>query len=97
MRVREIKVFLIFMEVSIQTWIARRLQMSPIVYNDLQSTVEFKVDMHNLYIWVRKDPKRTWFKLPFIATYDAIFEVLAAWPLKWRAIDKAALERMAEQ
>jgi len=50
MRVRAIKVFWIFMEESIQTWIKRRPQLSPIVYNTLQGAAEFKVDMHNVYI-----------------------------------------------
>jgi len=71
--------------------------MSPIVYNNFQCTTEFKADLHNLYIQARKDPKQTWVKLPFIATDDAIYEVLAVWPLEWHALDRAALEKMAAQ
>jgi len=82
------------MEVSIWTWIAHRLGLSSIVYNNLQSTTEFKANMHNLYIRARKDPKQTWVKLPFIAMNNAIYKVLAAWPLEWRALDVAVLERM---
>jgi len=51
-RVCEIKVFWIFIEVKIQTWIDHRPWLSLTVYNILQSTAEFKVDMHNLYIRV---------------------------------------------
>lgn len=58
---------------------------------------EFKVDMHTLYIWVRKDPKRTWVKLHFIATDNEIYELLVAWPLKWHALDMATLERTTAQ
>lgn len=49
-RVHEIKVFWIFMEASIQRLIDCILWLSLIVYNNLQSLVEFKADMHNLYI-----------------------------------------------
>lgn len=97
MRICEIKVFWIFMEASIQTWIPRRLRLSLTIYNCLQSTTEFKADMHNLYIRVRKDPKQTWVKLPFITTDDAIYEVMAAWSLEWHALDLATLERMVVQ
>lgn len=58
---------------------------------------EFKVDMHHLYIRSRKDPLRAWVTLPFIATDDAIYEVLATWPPEWHAPDKAILEKMAAQ
>ena len=72
-RIREIKVFWIFMEASIWTRISRKPRLSLTVYNWLQSMAEFKADMHNLYIQVRKDPTRAWVKLLFIATDNAIF------------------------
>lgn len=90
----EIKVFWIFMEASIRTWITRRSRLSPIVYKSLQSVTEFKADMHNLYIRAWKDPKQTWVTLPFITTDDAIYEVMVAWPQVWCTSDLAALERM---
>jgi len=96
-RIREIKVFWIFMEASIRTWITRRPRLSPTVYNSLQSAAEFKADMHNLYIRAQKDPNRTWVKLLFIATDDAIYEVMAAWPPEWRAPDVTKLEKIAAQ
>lgn len=49
--------------------------------------------MHNIYIRACKDPMKQWKKLPFVATNDAIFNVLESWPLKWRAPDIAELER----
>lgn len=85
------------MKVSIQTWITHRPQMSPIVYDRLLSTTEFKADMHSLYLQAQKDPKRTWVKLLFISIDDAICKELAAWPPEWCALDMAALERMASQ
>lgn len=47
--------------------------------------------MHNLYIRAHKDPKQTWVKLPFIAMYDAIYELMVAWPLEWHDPDVIAL------
>lgn len=58
---------------------------------------EFKVDMHNLYIRTRKDPKQTWAKLSFIATKNEIYELMAAWPLEWHNPDVTELGRMAAQ
>ena len=72
-RIRYIKVFWIFMEASIWTWINHRPRLSPIVYNQLHSKAEFKADMHNLYIRERNDPTREWVKLSFIAMDDEIF------------------------
>jgi len=43
-------VFWVLIEASIQMWINRRPQLSPIVYATLQSFVEFKVDMHKIYV-----------------------------------------------
>jgi len=31
----------------------------------------------------------------FIATDNAIFEAMAAWPTEWRALDLAELEKLA--
>lgn len=53
--------------------------------------------MHNLYIRVRKDPVQEWVKFLFIATNDAIFEVIALWSPEWRAPDLAQLEKIATQ
>jgi len=97
MQVCVIKVFWIFMESSIETWIDFRPWLSQIVYNTLQSVAEFKVNMHNVYIQAWKDPAWQWVKLPFIATHDAIFEVMTTWPLEWHAPDLAKLDKIATQ
>lgn len=51
-----------------------------VVTHSLQQFAEFKVDMHNIFIRARKDLMKQWMKLPFVATDDAIFTVLEAWP-----------------
>lgn len=96
-RIREIKVFWAFIEENLRTWINRRLHFSSTIYNSLQSAAEFKADMHNMYIRARKDPTQKWVKLPFIATNDAIFEVMASWSPEWRALDLEELENLTAQ
>lgn len=83
------------MEGNIWTWIDRRPRMSPTIYNNFQSMTEFKADMHHLYIYARKDLEQSWVTLSFLAIDDAIYAVLAAWHLEWRAPDKAVLDRLA--
>ena len=77
--------FWVFMEMNFKMGINHKPVLSPTVYNSLQSFSEFKVDMHNIYIKVRKDPTKQWVKLPFVATDDVIFNVREAWLLEWRA------------
>lgn len=54
--IRDIKIFWVLMEVSIQMWISRRPCLSPMVYNSLNSFAKFKANMHNIYIRVQKNP-----------------------------------------
>ncbi len=93
-RIHKIKVFWVFIEVSIRTWIIRKPHLSPTVHNSLQSVAKFKEDMHNLYIQACKDHPRTWVKLPFIVTDDAIFVVMESWPPDWRTLDFAEMEKI---
>lgn len=53
--------------------------------------------MHNIYIRARKDPVQQWTKQPFVATNNAIFTVLEAWPPEWHAPDLFKLEKVATQ
>lgn len=57
-RIRDTKIFRVLMEISIRMWINWRLHMSPMVYNSLQSFIDFKADMHNIFIKARKDPAK---------------------------------------
>ena len=68
------------MEASVWMWTHKQSCLSPMVYDNLQSFADFKADMHNVYIKVRKDPEQNWTKLPFIAIDDANFVVLDSWP-----------------
>lgn len=95
-RVSRIKGVWTVMEEIIQTWINHRPWLSPNVHNSLQSMVEFNMDMYNLHILARKDPAHRWVKLLFIATDDAIFEVMATWSLEWHVPDLNQLEKLAK-
>ena len=53
--------------------------------------------MHNIYIRARKDSTKKWTKLPFVATNNAIFNVLAACPSEWRTPDIAEIVKSAAQ
>lgn len=77
--------------------INHKLQLSPTIYNSLQSFAEFKVDIHNIYIKASKDLTKQWIKLPFLATDDVIFNVLEAWPPEWHTLDTAEIEKSAAQ
>lgn len=78
-------------------WINKRLSLSPIVYNSLQSFADFKADMHNVYIKAHKDQVQNWTKLPFIAIDDAIFSMLNSWPPEWHAPDVAVRNKVVVQ
>lgn len=85
------------MEASIIMPINRRPHLFPMVHNSVHNFADFKVDMHNIYIRVRKDPVQNWTKLPFIAIEDTIFMVLDTWPPRWHAPDLAELEKTIAQ
>lgn len=57
-------------------WINKSSCLSPTVHNSLQSFVDFKSDMHNIYFRVPKDLVKQWMKLTFLATDNAIFTIL---------------------
>lgn len=43
------------MEMNLRMVINHKSQLSPTIYNNLQSFAKFKADMHNIYIMVHKD------------------------------------------
>lgn len=54
-RIRDKKIFWVLMEMNIKMGINHKLQLSPTVYNSLQSFAEFKEYFHNVYIRAQKD------------------------------------------
>ena len=85
------------MEINFRVGINRMSWLSPTVYNSLQSFVEFKVDLHSIYIRAHKDSTNQWSELPFVAMEDVIFDVLETWLLEWRAQNIAAMEKSVAQ
>lgn len=75
-QIRDSKIFWVFMEKNIRMGINLKSQLSPTIYNNLQSFAEFKADFHNIFLRARKDLAKKWNELPFIATDDVIFYVI---------------------
>ena len=53
--------------------------------------------MHNIYIRTLKDLTKQWTKLPFVATDDAIFNILEAWPPKWHTPNLTEIKKSVAQ
>lgn len=85
------------MEMNLRMGIDHKLQLSPTIYNNLQNFAEFKADIHSINIKARKDLVKQWRKLPFVATNDAIFNVLETWPPKWCAPNIVEIEKLMAQ
>lgn len=83
-RIRERKIFWVLMEMNIRMGINRKLWLSSMVYNSMQSFVKFKANFHHVFIRVWKDPTKTWNELPYLETDDVIFAVLESWSPEWR-------------
>lgn len=71
------------MEMNLRMGIDHKPRLSTIVYNSLQSFVEFKEDMHKIYIRAHKYLTKQLKTLPFVAIDDVIFNVLEEWTLEW--------------
>ena len=54
--------------------------------------MEFKVEFHQVYIWALKDLDQKWYDLPYLATNDAILEVLKRWPTDWHSPSDLTVE-----
>lgn len=80
------------MEMNIRMGFNHKLQLSPTVYNSLQSFAEFKVDFHHMYIKARKDPMKAWKELPYLVMEDVIFIMLESGPLEWCILANSTME-----
>jgi len=96
-RICNSKIFWVFMEINLKIGINRKLQLSPTVFNILQSFSEFKADIHSVYIKACEDSAKQCRKLPFVAIDDVIFKILETWLSKWRTPDIAKLEKLEAQ
>ena len=80
------------MEMNIRMGINHKPQLSPIVYNSLQSFTEFKADFHQVYIRTRKDVAKACKELPYSTTDDVIFTVLESWASEWCVPSSSTVE-----
>lgn len=91
-RIRDGKIFLVFMEMNLRMGINCNPWFFPTTYNSLQSFAVFKADNHSIYIRAHKDLAKQWRKLPFVATDDFIFNILETWPLEWHTPSTTEIE-----
>lgn len=71
--------YFLFMEMNIRMRINCTPQLSPTFYNSLQGFMEFKSDLHHIYIRAYKEPIVKWNELPYLTTDDIIFNVFEVW------------------
>lgn len=90
-------IFRVLIEASVWMCINRRPWLSPTFYNSLWRFVDFKADMHNVYIKAGKDPAQNGTKVPFIAIDDAIFSMLESCPLEWHTLDLVEQDKIMAQ
>jgi len=96
-QIHDSKLFWVFMEMNLRIGMNYKSRLSPPVYNNLQIFVEFKADLHNIYIRAHKDPAKKWIELPFVSMDDVIFNLLETWPLEWRTPNIVAIEKSVSQ
>lgn len=85
------------MEAIIWVWTTKWPRLSTAVYNSVKGFVEFKADMHHVYIRAWKDLEKKWTTLPFIVIDDTVFVVHDMWPHEWHALDLVARDEMEIQ
>jgi len=67
-RVMETRMLWVLVEMDLYMVINQRLRLSPTIFEKLEAYVEFKVNFHSVSICVRKDPKKTWYKLSYLVS-----------------------------
>jgi len=70
--IRESKIFWVLMEMNMRMGINHKPRLSPMVYNTLKSFTEFKANFYHVFIGAWKDPTKTWYELPYLATDDQL-------------------------
>jgi len=79
----ETKVLWVVVEMDLCVVISQRPRLSPKLFGQLEAYVEFKVYFHNVFIHERRDPKKLWYKFPYLVTDTDIQEVVGKWPSEW--------------
>jgi len=57
--------------------------MSPTLFKQLETYVDFKADFHNVSICAWKDLEHTWNLLSYLEFEMDVEEVVGYWPVEW--------------
>jgi len=52
--------------------------------DEYRMQVKFQVDIHNVYIWARRDPEETWILSHFQITKEDIETIMQDWKFEWK-------------
>lgn len=63
--------------------ISQRPRLSPTVYYQYETLNDFKDDIQNLHVHLRRDRKKTWYKLLYLVAEEDVAEIVPKWPPEW--------------
>jgi len=79
----EMKIFWVLFEIELWMVITQWSRLSPNLHSQYTNIADFKANFHNLSIQKKKDPTRTWHKLPYLATEEDIMGVINKFLSEW--------------
>ena len=72
-----------FYMMSISYDIVKTPQLSNDLFSQFDGAVNFRANMHHIFIQACADKKHQWFKLPYVVTKDDILAIVQQWPTEW--------------
>ena len=72
-----------FYMMSILYEIIKTPRLNNELFSQYDGAVNFRTDMHHIFIQACADKKHQWFKLPYLVTKDGILAVVQQWPKEW--------------
>ena len=72
-----------FYILSISYEIVKTSRLSNELFSQYDGVVNFRADMHHIFIQACTDKKHQWFKLPYVVTKDDILEIVQRWLAEW--------------
>ena len=72
-----------FYSMSISYEILKTSRLTNELFSQYDGAVNFRADMHHLFIQARMDKKHQWFKLAHVVTREDILAVVQQWSAEW--------------
>ena len=72
-----------FYMMSISYEIVKTPRLSNELFSQYDGAVNFRADMHHIFIQACADKKHQWFKLPYVVTKADILAVVQQWSEEW--------------